>query len=91
MKVQVQISIYPLKTSSLSEPIGQFCRILKDRGLKVQTRTMDSFVIGQSDAVFESVREAFEQIAEKYDVVMDFKISNACPKEAKKKVKKEQI
>jgi len=37
------------------------------------------------------VREAFEQIAEKYDVVMDFKISNACPKEAIKKVKKEQI
>ena len=85
MKIQVQISIYPLKTKSLSEPIGEFCRILKDKGLKVQTRTMDSFVIGQSDAVFKSVQEAFEQIAEKYNVVMDFKISNACPKEAIKK------
>lgn len=84
MKVQVQISIYPLKTSSLSEPIDEFCRILKDKGLKVQTRTMDSFIVGESDTIFKSVREAFEQIAEKYDVAMDFKISNACPKEAKR-------
>jgi len=84
MKIQAQISIYPLRTKSLSEPIGEFCRILKDKGLKVQIRTMDSLVIGESDAIFKSVREAFEQIAEKYDVAMDFKISNACPKEAKR-------
>lgn len=84
MKVQVQISIYPLKTSSLSEPIDEFCRILKDKGLKVQTRTMDSFIVGESDTIFKSAREAFEQIAEKYDVTMDFRISNACPKEAKR-------
>ena len=84
MKIQVQVSIYPLKTKSLSEPIDEFCRILKDKGLKVQTRTMDSFIIGESDAVFKSAQEAFEQIAEKYDVVMDFKISNACPKEAER-------
>ncbi len=85
MKVQVQISIYPLKTSSLSEPIEEFCRALKDKGLKVQTRTTDSLVIGESCIIFKSVQEAFEKIAEKHDVVMDFKISNACPKETKKK------
>jgi len=84
MKVQVQISIYPLKTSSLSEPIEEFCRILKDKGLKVKTRTMDSFIVEESDTIFKSVREAFEQIAEKYDVTMDFRISNACPKEAER-------
>jgi len=67
MKVQVQISIYPLKTKFLSEPIEEFCRTLKNKGLKVQTRTMDSLVIGQSDAIFKSVQEAFEQIAEKTD------------------------
>ncbi len=91
MKVQVQISIYPLRTESLSEPIGEFCRILKDRGLKVQTQTMGSFIVGETDTIFKSIQEAFKQIAEKHDVVMDFKISNACPREAKKKLKKEQI
>jgi len=85
MKVQAQISIYPLKTSSLSEPIEEFCRILKEKGLKVQTRTMDSLVIGEPYNIFKSVQEAFEKIAEKHDVVMDFKISNACPQETKKK------
>ena len=89
MKVQAQISIYPLKTSSLSEPIDEFCRILKDKGLKVQTRTMDSLIIGESDIIFKALREAFGLIAEKYNVVMDFKISNACPKEAEKNAKKE--
>ena len=84
MKVHVQINIYPLKTSSLSEPAGEFFRILKDKGLKVQTGTMNSFVICQSEAIFKSVQEAFEKIAEKYNVVMDFKISNACQEEAKK-------
>ena len=56
-----------------------FCRILKDKGLKVQPGAMDSFIIGESDTIFESVREAFEQIAEKYNIIMGFKISNACP------------
>lgn len=89
MKVQVQISIYLLKTKSLSEPLDEFCSILKDKGLKVETQTMSSFIVGESDTIFKSMQEAFEKIAEKHDVVMDFKISNACPKEAKKKVKKE--
>jgi uncharacterized protein YqgV (UPF0045/DUF77 family) len=79
MKVQVQVSIYPLRTESLSEPIDEFCGILKDRGLKVETQTMGSFVVGQSDIIFDSVQRAFEQTAEKYNIVMDFKISNACP------------
>jgi uncharacterized protein YqgV (UPF0045/DUF77 family) len=79
MKVQVQISIYPLKSKSLSEPIGEFCRVLKGRGLKVETRTMDSLVIGESDIIFKALQEAFGQITKKYNVVMDFKVSNACP------------
>ncbi len=89
MKVQMQISIYPLKTKSLSEPIREFCRILEDKGLKIQTRTMDTLLMGESDTIFQSVREAFEQIAEKYNIVMDFKISNACPEAVNLSLKKE--
>jgi len=79
MKVQARISIYPLKTESVSEPINEFCRILKDKGLKVETQTMDSLVIGESDTIFKSVQEAFEQLTQKYQIVMNMKISNACP------------
>lgn len=81
MKIQAQISIYPLKTDSLSIPIGQFCGILEKKGLKVETKTMSSFVSGESDIVFESVQEAFEKLSEKYNVVMDLKVSNTCPEQ----------
>jgi len=79
MKVQAQVSIYPLKAKSLSKAIDEFCRILKDRGLKVKTQTMGSFVIGESATIFKSVQEAFEQLTQKYQIVMNIKISNACP------------
>ena len=91
MKIQAQVSICPLRTESLSGPIGEFCRILKEKGLKVQMRTMDSLIMGQLDIVFEALQQAFGQIAEKYNVVMDCKISNACPEETEKEAKKEQI
>lgn len=79
MKIQSEISIYPLKTDSLSSPIYEFCQMLKQNGLEVDTQTMGSIIIGESDTVFESVRKAFGKLAEKYDLVMDFKVSNACP------------
>lgn len=85
MRVQAQISIYPLKTDTLSVPVDEFCRDLKNRGLEVETQTMSSFVTGESQIVFDAVRQAFQRLAEKYDVVMDLKVSNACPQQVEKK------
>lgn len=90
MKIQAQISIYPLRTDSLSEPICEFCRILEDSGLKVEMRTMDSLITGDSETVFSGVQRAFDKLARKYDVVMDFKVSNACPENTKRNFRKEQ-
>jgi uncharacterized protein YqgV (UPF0045/DUF77 family) len=52
MKIQMQVSIYPLRTQSLSEPIGEFCRILQDKELQVETLTMGSLVTGESGVIF---------------------------------------
>ncbi len=81
MKIQAEVSIYPMKTQSLSEPIRVFCRTLKNSDLDVHTRSMSTFVIGESDMVFTALHKAFEKLAEQYYVVMDFKLSNACPDE----------
>jgi uncharacterized protein YqgV (UPF0045/DUF77 family) len=78
MKVQTEISIYPLKTTELSSPVGEFCRILQAQGLEVQIGPMSSFVSGECKDLFKAVQEAFERLAEKYQVVMTAKISNAC-------------
>jgi uncharacterized protein YqgV (UPF0045/DUF77 family) len=79
MKVRAEISVYPLKTTELSGPVDEFCRILQAQGLEVQIGPMSSSVSGECKDLFKAVQEAFERLAEKYQVVMTAKISNACP------------
>jgi len=79
MKVRAEISLYPLKTTELSSPVGEFCRILQAQGLEVQIGPMSSSVSGECKDIFKAVQEAFEQLAAKYQVVLTGKISNACP------------
>jgi len=78
MKVRAEISLYPLKTTELSNPIDEFCRILQAQGLEVQIGPMSSSVYGECKDLFNAFQEAFGQLAEKYQVVMTAKISNAC-------------
>ncbi len=79
MRVQAEMSVYPLRTSKLSGPVAEFGRVLRSHGLDVQTRSMSTLVAGEAQMVFDAAREAFEVLAAKTDVVMDMKLSNACP------------
>ena len=79
MKVQAEISIYPLRTKSVSEPIKEFCKILRFHGLEIKTTAMSTFIKCESRGLFKACDEAFEQLAKKHEVVMNMKVSNACP------------
>ncbi len=79
MKVQAEISLYPLRQKDLTKPIRQFVQVLENDELKVKTGAMSSFVSGDSEVLFRNLREAFEQLAKEYEVVLTAKISNACP------------
>ena len=79
MKVQAEVSLYPLRENELTGPIQQFIRALKGNNLIIKTGGISTVVTGDSLLVFERLQQAFEQIAEGYDVVMTAKISNACP------------
>jgi len=79
MKVQAEVSLYPLRQNDLTKPIRQFIQVLEDNNLQVKTGPMSSLVTGDSEVLFLNLREAFEQLAEEYEVVMTAKISNACP------------
>lgn len=79
MKVQAEISLYPLREDDLTKPIKQFIEVLESTKLKVRIGAMSSFVTGDNQVVFENLQKAFERIAQKYEVVMTAKISNACP------------
>ena len=79
MKVQAEISLYPLRCGDLTEPIRQFIELLETDKLKVETGPMSTLVTGDSQVVFENLEKAFERLAAEYKVVVTAKISNACP------------
>jgi uncharacterized protein YqgV (UPF0045/DUF77 family) len=80
MKVQAEVSLYPLRQNELTKPIQQFVQVLESNKLKVELGPMSSLVTGDSQVVFESLQKAFELLAEEYEVVVNAKISNACPR-----------
>lgn len=80
MVVQAEISLYPLKTQSLSVPIEEFCKLLGSRGLEVETGPMSTRVVGEAGALFGALEEAFVQSANAGPVVLSLKVSNTCPK-----------
>lgn len=79
MKVQAEVSLYPLRSRRLSGPVKEFCQVLRSRGLHVQTRSMSTFVVGESEELFDALKDGFEVLARGNEVVMDLTISNTCP------------
>jgi len=79
MKVQAEVSLYPLRQDDLTEPIKQFVESFKNENLNVKTGSMSSVISGDSKIVFQSLQKTFEQAAQKCEVVLTAKISNACP------------
>jgi uncharacterized protein YqgV (UPF0045/DUF77 family) len=79
MRVQAQVSLYPLKTTKLAEAIEQFCRVLRRPHLSVEMQSMSTWIVGDSAAVIQAVEQAFRAVSTDYSVVMDLKVSNACP------------
>jgi uncharacterized protein YqgV (UPF0045/DUF77 family) len=85
MKIQAEISLYPLRCSDLAEPIRRFIELLENNKLKAEPGPMSTLVTGEAPLVFDNLQKAFERIAQEYEVVMTAKISNACPKANKDK------
>jgi len=79
MRVQAQVSLYPLRTQKLSGRVEEFCRVLRSHGLHVETGSMSTFITGESKELFDVLREGFEVLAQRNEIVIDCKISNTCP------------
>ena len=79
MTIQVEVSLYPLKTVGTTPIIDAFCRVLEHDGYEIQTGSMSTRINGESGRVFASLQKAFEHVAQNHNVVMTVKYSNACP------------
>jgi len=84
MKVQAEVSLYPLRQNDLTKPIQQFVQALESDKLKVEIGSMSSVISGEESIVFQGLQKAFRQVAQNYEIVLTAKISNACPQNGKK-------
>jgi uncharacterized protein YqgV (UPF0045/DUF77 family) len=79
MIVSAQISIYPLRQERLSPAVEAVAASLAARGLRSQVGPMSTVVTGETAAVFDALRAAYEGVAATGHVVMAVTLSNACP------------
>ena len=79
MFVAAQISLYPLRQTSLSPAIENTLRVLREHGLEVSPGTMSTVASGEDEAVFDALKQAYRAASENGDVVMVVTLPNACP------------
>jgi len=79
--ISAQVSLYPLREMSLSEPIDHLLRVLDSKGLEVRPGPMSTLVLGSTEALFDGLEQAFQEAAERSQVVMVATFSNACSTE----------
>jgi uncharacterized protein YqgV (UPF0045/DUF77 family) len=79
LKVQAEVSLYPLRTGELAKSIDSFVKEIEEAGLALDKGSMSSIVAGDVREVFDVLGRAFETVAGGCQVVMVLKISNACP------------
>ncbi|HEO72486.1 MAG TPA: hypothetical protein ENN80_14600 [Candidatus Hydrogenedentes bacterium] len=77
MKVQAEVSIYPLREQHLSRFVARFHHIMDSYGLAVNTRAMSMEIAGDSGKLFRGLCDAFEQFTKEYDITLVCKVSNA--------------
>jgi uncharacterized protein YqgV (UPF0045/DUF77 family) len=71
--------LYPLRQKNLAKPVGLFCELLQKHEVEVRIGPMSSLITAaESEVIFCCLKEAFEQLAKEYQVVLTAKISNAC-------------
>ena len=77
--VTAQVSLYPLRQTSIGSPIRGVVRVLREHGLHVSVGEMSTLVWGEEQLIFDAIQAAFRQAAERGDTVMTVTVSNACP------------
>ncbi|NLV24036.1 MAG: hypothetical protein GXY54_04540 [Deltaproteobacteria bacterium] len=82
MRVQAEISLYPLRTMELSPAIARFRKVLEGGQVKIVEGPMSTIIGGGQEEVFHALQEAFAAVSAEFEVVLSCRISNACPEAA---------
>jgi uncharacterized protein YqgV (UPF0045/DUF77 family) len=79
MTVSAQIAIYPLRQERLTPAVEAVRQALRDNGLRAEPGPMSTYVVGEDQAIFAALQEAFARASGLGHVVMTVTLSNACP------------
>lgn len=79
MTISLQVSVYPLRQEHLSPAVDVVNAELKAHGLRPEIRAMSTQSVGETEAVFAALQDAFMRVAASGQVVMTVTVSNACP------------
>jgi uncharacterized protein YqgV (UPF0045/DUF77 family) len=77
MKVQAQVSVYPLRQEHLTPAIDIVDGALTAHRLEHEVGPLSTFVSGDSNELFTALREAFDRDASRGDLVMSVTIAKA--------------
>lgn len=78
MKVEAEVSLYPLAQRDLEPPVHAFLEALRRHKCDVTVGDMSSLVKGETQDVFDALRLGYERAAEHGGCVLVIKACNAC-------------
>ncbi len=79
MTASAQIAIYPLRQERLTPAVEAVQQALRDNGLQPEAGPMSTYVVGEDQAIFSALQDAFARASANGHVVMTVTVSNACP------------
>ena len=81
MKIQAEVSLYPLREQQIGRVLDEFLDHLRTYALDIEPGAMSTHIRGESNEVFSALSAAFASVLDKTQVVLIIKASNACPTE----------
>jgi uncharacterized protein YqgV (UPF0045/DUF77 family) len=81
MKVQAELSLYPLIQQDVVSVVDDYIEHLKEHDVEVEVGEMSTHIIGESENVFNAVRSAYEEVSIDKKCILIAKFSNAFVKD----------
>ncbi|MCF7804373.1 MAG: Ykof family thiamine-binding protein [Candidatus Marinimicrobia bacterium] len=79
--ISIQVSLYPLEDTDITEAIFNFLDIFRSHGLDYDLGSMSTVISGKTSVVFRALEDAYRMAAEDNRFVLVCTMSNAVPTE----------
>lgn len=78
MDVEAEVSPFPLGQKELAPGVNAFIEALRAHGCPVKVGDMSSLVVGDSEQVFDALRQVYDRVASQGGCVLIVKACNVC-------------